>query len=137
MVKAKDIMSTTVTTVHEYANVMEVIKLLVEHNVTGLPVVDDSGRLLGMVTEKDILMLLLYDPNVKGKTVTDLMTTEIVHFEEDENLMSIFESLVKSNFRRVPILSEGLLVGIVSRRDIIKFLSEKARKAQQNDEDES
>ena len=137
MVKAKDIMSTTVTTVHEYANVMEVIKLLVEHNVTGLPVVDDSGRLLGMVTEKDILMLLLYDPNVKGKTVTDLMTTEIVHFDEDENLMSIFESLVKSNFRRVPILSEGLLVGIVSRRDIIKFLSAKARKAQKNDEDES
>ncbi len=137
MVRAKDIMSTTVTTVHEYANVMEVIKLLVDHNVTGLPVVDDSGRLLGMVTEKDILMLLLYDPNVKGKTVTDLMTTEIVHFDEDENLMSIFESLVKSNFRRVPILSEGRLVGIVSRRDIIKFLSAKARKAQKNDEDES
>ena len=137
MVKAKDIMSTTVTTVHEYANVMEVIKLLVEHNVTGLPVVDDSGRLLGMVTEKDILMLLLYDPNVKGKTVTDLMTTEIVHFDEDEDLMTIFESLVQRNFRRVPILSEGRLVGIVSRRDIIKFLSAKARKAQKNDEDES
>ena len=137
MVKAKDIMSATVTTVHEYANVMEVIKLLVEHNVTGLPVVDDSGRLLGMVTEKDILMLLLYDPNVKGKTVTDLMTTEITHFDEDENLMTIFESLVQSNFRRVPILSEGRLVGIVSRRDIIKFLSAKAKKAQKNDEDES
>jgi CBS domain-containing protein len=137
MVKAKDIMSTTVTTVHEYANVMEVIKLLVEHNVTGLPVVDDEGRLLGMVTEKDILMLLLYDPNVKGKTVTDLMTTEITHFDEDENLMSIFESLVRSNFRRVPILSEGRLVGIVSRRDIIKFLSAKAKKAQKKDEDES
>ena len=137
MVRAKDIMSTTVTTVHEYANVMEVIKLLVDHNVTGLPVVDDSGRLLGMVTEKDILMLLLYDPNVKGKTVTDLMTTEIVHFDEDENLMTIFESLVKSNFRRVPILSEGRLVGIVSRRDIIKFLSAKARKAQKKDEEES
>ena len=137
MVKAKDIMSTTVTTVHEYANVMEVIKLLVEHNVTGLPVVDDSGRLLGMVTEKDILMLLLYDPDVKGKTVTDLMTTEIIHFDEDDNLMSIFESLVQSNFRRVPILSEGRLVGIVSRRDIIKFLSAKARKAQNANEDES
>jgi CBS domain-containing protein len=137
MVKAKDIMSATVTTVHEYANVMEVIKLLVENNVTGLPVVDDSGRLLGMVTEKDILMLLLYDPNVKGKTVTDLMTTEIVHFDEDENLMTIFESLVQRNFRRVPILSEGRLVGIVSRRDIIKFLSAKAKRAQKDDEDES
>jgi CBS domain-containing protein len=137
MVKAKDVMSTKVTTVDEYANVMEVIKLLVEHNVTGLPVVDDSGRLLGMVTEKDILILLLYDPDVKSKTVTDLMTTEITHFDEDENLMKIFESLVQSNFRRVPILSEGRLVGIVSRRDIIKFLSTKAKKVQENDEDDS
>jgi CBS domain-containing protein len=137
MIKAKDVMSTKVTTIDEYANVMEVIKLLVEHNVTGLPVVDDAGRLLGMVTEKDILMLLLYDPDVKGKTVTDLMTTEITHFDEDENLMKIFESLVQNNFRRVPILSEGRLAGIVSRRDIIKFLSAKAKKAQQMDEDES
>ncbi|MGD9038998.1 MAG: CBS domain-containing protein [Desulfobacteraceae bacterium] len=137
MVRAKDVMSTKVTTVDEYANVMEVIKLLVEHNVTGLPVVDDSGRLLGMVTEKDILMLLLYDPDVKSKTVTDLMTTEITHFDEDENLMTIFENLVQSNFRRVPILSEGRLVGIVSRRDIIKFLSTKAKRVQKNDEDDS
>jgi CBS domain-containing protein len=136
MVKAKDIMSRKVTTVHEYANVMDVIKLLVDHNVTGVPVVDDAGRLLGMVTEKDILTLLLYDPNVKGKTATDLMTTEIVHFDEDENLMTIFESLVQRNFRRVPILSEGRLVGIVSRRDIIKFLSEKARAAHTNNADE-
>jgi CBS domain-containing protein len=137
MIKAKDVMSTKVTTIDEYANVMEVIKLLVEYNVTGLPVVDDAGRLLGMVTEKDILMLLLYDPDVKGKTVTDLMTTEIVHFDEDENLMKIFESLVQNNFRRVPILSEGRLAGIVSRRDIIVFLSAKAKKGKRNDEEES
>jgi CBS domain-containing protein len=137
MIKAKDVMSTKVTTIDEYAHVMEVIKLLVEHNVTGLPVVDDAGRLLGMVTEKDILMQLLYDPDVKGKTVTDLMTTEIVHFDEDENLMKIFESLVQNNFRRVPILSEGQLVGIVSRRDIIVFLSAKAKKGKKNDEEES
>jgi CBS domain-containing protein len=137
MIKAKDVMSSKVTTIDEYANVMEVIKLLVEHNVTGLPVVDDAGRLLGMVTEKDILMLLLYDPDVKGKTVTDLMTTEIIHFDENENLMKIFESLVQNNFRRVPILSEGRLAGIVSRRDIIKFLSAKAKKAKKNDEEES
>jgi CBS domain-containing protein len=136
MVKAKDIMSSKVTTVHEYANVIDVIKLLVERNVTGVPVVDDADRLLGMVTEKDILMLLLYDPNVKGKTATDLMTTEIVHFDEDENLMTIFESLVQRSFRRVPILSDGHLVGIISRRDIIKFLSEKARASSTNNADE-
>ena len=132
MIKAKHVMSKTVTTVDEYAKIIDVIRLLVERNVTGLPVVDDGGRLLGMVTEKDILMMLLYDPDVKGKTVADLMTTELVYFDEDEDIMKIFEILVKRNFRRVPILSEGRLVGIISRRDIIKFLSERSGGAQKN-----
>lgn len=136
MIKAKHVMSKTVTTVDEYAKIIDVIRLLVERNVTGLPVVDDGGRLLGMVTEKDILMMLLYDPDVKGKTVADLMTTELVYFDEDEDIMKIFEILVKRNFRRVPILSEGRLVGIISRRDIIKFLSERSGGAQKNNRDE-
>ncbi len=136
MIKAKDVMSKTVTTVDEYAKIIDVIRLLVERNVTGLPVVDDGGRLLGMVTEKDILMMLLYDPDVKGKTVADLMTTELVYFDENEDIMKIFEILVKRNFRRVPILSEGRLVGIISRRDIIKFLSERSGGAQKNNRDE-
>ncbi len=136
MVKAKHVMSKTVTTVDEYAKIIDVIRLLVERNVTGLPVVDDGGRLLGMVTEKDILMMLLYDPAVKGKTVADLMTTELVYFDEDEDIMKVFEILVKRNFRRVPILSEGRLVGIISRRDIIKFLSERSGGAQKNNRDE-
>lgn len=127
MIQAKDIMSKSVMTVNENAKIVDVIRLLVENKVTGLPVVSEDGRLFGMVTEKDILKLLLYDPDVKGKTAEDVMTSEIVSCKEDEDLMKIFETLVEFNFRRVPVLSEGRLVGIISRRDIIKFLSEKAK----------
>ena len=125
MISAKDVMSKSVTTVREEANIREVIHLLVEKSVTGMPVVSEDGRLLGIVTEKDILRMLLYDRDVKEKTAADLMTTEIVWFDEDEDLMNIFKSLVEADFRRVPILSNGKLVGIISRADIIKFLSKR------------
>ncbi len=125
MLFAKDIMTKRLLTVTEDAKATDVIRLLVEHKITGLPVVSEDMRLLGMVTEKDILKSLWYSPKIKGSSVADLMTTGTVSFDEDDDLMEVFKSLVQSNFRRVPVLSEGKLVGIISRRDIIKFLSKK------------
>jgi len=134
MVRAKDVMSKRVMTLKPDSRVVDVIRLLAEHKVTGAPVVSDDMHLLGMVTEKDILMMLLYDKNIKTKTVDDLMTKEVISFNEEDDLMEIFKILVENNFRRVPILSNGTLTGIVSRRDIIHFLSERA-KAQQKEEE--
>ena len=126
MFNAKDIMTKEVSTVRQDAKITDVIRLLVQKRITGVPVVSDDMGLLGVVTEKDILKTLRYDPNIKGKSAADLMTNEIISFGENDDLMEVFETLVESNFRRVPILSEGKLVGIVSRRDIIKFLPVKA-----------
>jgi CBS domain-containing protein len=134
MVRAKDVMSKRVMTLKPDSRVVDVIRFLAEHKVTGAPVVSDDMHLLGMVTEKDILMMLLYDKDVKTKTVSDLMTKEVISFAEEDDLMEIFKILVENNFRRVPILSNGTLTGIVSRRDIIHFLSERA-KAQQKEEE--
>ena len=127
MVRAKDVMSKRVMTLKPDSRVVDVIRLLAENEVTGAPVVSDDMHLLGMVTEKDILMMLLYDKNIKTKTVADLMTKEVISFTEEDDLMEIFKVLVENNFRRVPILSNGKLTGIISRRDIIHFLSEKAK----------
>ncbi len=132
MFSAKDIMTEEVSTVRQDAKITDVIRLLVRKRITGVPVVSEDMRLLGVVTEKDILQTLRYDPNIKAKSAADLMTSEIVSFGENDGLMEVFESLVESNFRRVPILSEGKLVGIVSRRDIIKFLSAKAAESKQD-----
>ena len=126
MIRAKSIMSKKVTTVAEDANIRHVMRLLSENQVTGLPVVSDDMTLLGIVTEKDILEELLYGKNVKSKTAGDLMTADIVSFDEDEDLMTIFRTLVEDNFRRVPIVSDGKLTGIISRRDIINFLSQRS-----------
>jgi CBS domain-containing protein len=129
MIRAKHIMSKKIMTVTEGAKIRHVMKLLSENRVTGLPVVSEDMTLLGIVTEKDILKVLLYGKDIKSKTAGDLMATDVVSFEEDEDLMTIFKTLVKGNFRRVPILSGGKLTGIISRRDIINFLSEKSNEA--------
>ena len=125
MIRAKNVMSRRVTTVTEGVNIKYVMRLPAEKKVTGVPVVSEDMHLLGIITEKDILKALLYGKDVKNKTAGELMTTQIVTFEEDEDLMSIFKTLVEGSFRRVPILSNGRLTGIVSRRDIINFLFEK------------
>lgn len=124
MYRAKKIMSKDLATVSRDARIQDVIRLLVEHRITGLPVVDDDMYLLGMVTEKDVLRML-YESHGQSAAVEDLMTSDIVCFDEDDQLIDVFKCLVENNFRRVPILSQGQLVGIVSRRDIVEFLFSK------------
>ena len=105
------------------------------NNITGLPVVDDEGVLVGIVTEKDILVLLcnrLEDTGMDravGK-VGEFMTRHVVCFQPEDSLSDIAECLSTNNFRRVPILDNGKLVGIISRRDVIRYI----RDLQQQDE---
>lgn len=125
MIRAKNVMSRKITTVTEGVNLKHVMRLLAENKITGVPVVSEDMHLLGIITEKDILKALLYGKDVRNKTAGELMTTDLVTFEEDEDLMTVFKTLVEGSFRRVPILSNGRLTGIVSRRDIINFLFER------------
>ncbi len=125
MYKAKDVMCRDVVTIKQDASIKDIIKLLVEHKVTGLPIVDEEMCILGVVTEKDVLKML-HASHGRSTSVSHLMTTDIVSFDENDDLMNVYECLVENNFRRVPILSQGKLVGIVSRRDIIRFLFERA-----------
>ena len=123
MVKASEVMSGSVLIATPDMTLSDVIKLLVKNNVTGLPVVDDDMNLLGVVTEKDILKVL-YNKE-KRKSVQDLMSKNVVSFDENEDLIKIFKCLVENSFRRVPVTSSGKLVGVISRSDIIRFLHER------------
>jgi CBS domain-containing protein len=135
MVSAKDVMSPDVMTIREDTKMKDIIRLLVQHRITGLPVVSEDNRLLGMVTEKDILKIL-YERQPNVTSAADLMSSNISSFDENDNLMEVFKALVENNYRRVPILSEGKLAGIISRADIIRFISSQAGKpAQDKSED--
>ena len=119
--KAKDIMSRNLITVKKNTSVFEAIQTLVEHQITGLPVVESGWVLEGIVTEKDFLRLI-NEATADEKTVAQVMTTQVISFQEEDSVEDICTSLIKNNFRRVPILKGNKLVGIISRRDVIKFI---------------
>ena len=118
MFKAKEIMKTGVITVKRKTGIYEAIRILVKNNITGLPVVNDDMTLAGVISEKDVLRLL-YDMEDKPGNVEDFMTKDVISFDQEDSLIDVTESLIKNDFRRVPILEEGKLVGILSRKDVI------------------
>jgi len=121
MFEAKLIMETRLITVNRQTPIYEAIRIMVENNITGLPIVDDDMILRGIITEKDVLSLL-YNIEDRADKVEDFMTKGIVSFDQEDSLIDIAESFIKNHFRRVPIVAQGKLVGIVSRKDIIKYI---------------
>jgi CBS domain-containing protein len=119
MLRARDIMSKNVISVQRDLPILEAVKLLVENNISGLPVVEDDMTLAGILSEKDVVELFYDSEQVENKTVEDYMTYPAVHFEDNNALLNICDFLVKNIFRRIPVTSDGKLVGIISIQDIL------------------
>jgi CBS domain-containing protein len=126
MVTAREIMSTNVITVARDEDIHEAIRLMVKNNVTGLPVVNPDGTIAGVITEKDVLDLLYEIRDRPGKA-EDYMTQNVVCFNSDANVADIAANFRNNHFRRVPILENGRLVGIVSRKDVIRYIRDHLR----------
>ncbi len=121
MFSVKNAMKTNVVTVKKETPVYDAIRLLLDNHITGLPVVDDDNHLVGIITEKDVLKLLY--ANIKDEsTVEQFMTKNVVTFNECDNLTDIAECFIHNHFRRVPILKNDRLVGILSKKDIIAYI---------------
>jgi len=135
MITAKQLMSTSVITISPDEDIYEAMRMMALNNITGLPVIEDDGTLLGIITEKDILVLLysnLEDPDMDRVvgTVGQFMTRHVISFGPEDSLANIGECLSTNDFRRVPILYDGKLIGIISRKDVIRYI----RDLQQQDE---
>ena len=120
MLKARDIMITDIICVKKDTPVYEALKLLREKHITGVPVVDDDMALLGVFSEKDVISLLYYaHGDEEEKVVGDFMTQSSIYFDQEEDLLNICDCLITHSFRRVFITSDGKVVGLISRADII------------------
>lgn len=128
MLKAKDIMTEDVVSVKKDTPIYEALELLAKYNITGIPVVRDDMILVGVLSEKDVLRLFYARDEEEEQTVNDFMTQPAVHFDEKESLLDICDCLTNNYFRRVPVTSEGKLVGIISRKDIITYILQSRRK---------
>ncbi len=120
----RDIMTSEVLTVLPSASVLEALTLVVDRGVSGLPVVDASRRIVGVVTEKDLLELFYED----RETVGDLMTPDPVSVGVEEPLHEVVDIMMTHDFRRVLIHDGGgRLVGLISRADVMPAILEVLR----------
>ena len=107
--------------------------LLLRHHVSGLPVVDRSGQLVGVITENDILQLLL-QPEEQAYRVADYMTPYIESVDVDDCLIHVAEMFMNLHVRRFPVLRDGRLVGILARRDLVRYFHDLRRRAEISEE---
>lgn len=139
--QAQDVMTTKVVAVAPDTPVTEIAKLLVERQISGVPVVSEERRLLGIVSEGDLIhglgqegarrswwLDLIASPQTRakeylkshGRLASDVMTREVVSVTPDTPLSEIARLLEERRIKRVPVLQDSELVGIVSRADLLR-----------------
>ena len=117
--KAAEIMTTTVITARKDMLLTDVIKLLLRWHISGLPVVDETNHVIGIISEHD-LMNFAFSGEAGDTRVEEAMTRDVVAFGPDTDVETLVLCCAQKRIRRVPIVKDGVLVGIVSRRDILR-----------------
>lgn len=121
MLTAGEIMATNVRTVHPNTSVEDAIELLLSLQVSGLPVTDDNGRLVGVITEFAMLAVT-YDRGVCRHTVSQHMTRDVISVDVADPVKRVADLCIVHRVRRVPVMQNGRLVGIIARRDVLQAL---------------
>jgi CBS domain-containing protein len=117
---ARDIMTSKVCTIRPEASAQEAAQLLSQKRISGLPVVNPDGKIIGIVTEADIISKV----NQEGLLVADIMSHEVIAVDEETSVSEIASLLTKRRIKRVPVVQKGKLVGIVSRADIVNAVAQ-------------
>jgi CBS domain-containing protein len=123
MLTAGAIMTTNIVTSRPNVSIEAAIDTLLSQEISGLPVTDDDGRLVGVITEF-ALLAVAYDRRVKNHTVSQHMTRDIIAVDIDDPISRVADLCIVHRVRRVPVMKDGRLVGIISRRDVLRALIE-------------
>jgi CBS domain-containing protein len=111
--KVEDVMTTGVITVTETQTKQQAARLLSQHRISGLPVVNADNVVIGVVSEYDII-------SKEGQTVGEIMTRGVISITPDTDLEEVSHLLVHERIKRLPVIDQGRLVGIVSRADLVR-----------------
>ncbi len=123
--RVRDFMVTNLHVVNPDTEIMTAVQGLVDHNISGLLVVDQDGQLAGILTERDCINVALqagyFDEG--GGRVCHFMTADVRTVDADTALMDIADAFTRNSFRRFPVMENGKLVGLIARRDILRALT--------------
>jgi CBS domain-containing protein len=111
--KVRDVMTTRVITITQEQSKQQGARLLLQYRISGLPVVNDDNVVVGVVTEYDVI-------GKEGQTVRDIMTRGVISVTPDTDLEEASRILVHERIKRLLVLDQGRLVGIVSRADLVR-----------------
>jgi len=118
--KARDLMTRPVISARKNASVRDISLQLLGGLFSGMPVTDDYGKVIGMVTEFDILAQIEKGNELTKLTAGDIMTKNVLTADVNASIESIIKIVLDKNVIRLPVTEEGKLVGVIARCDIIK-----------------
>lgn len=124
LITAKDIMQSPVVAATPRASLRDLAARLVTNEFSGMPVADVDGRVIGVITEADIIRALLEGKRLENLTAGEVMTGPALTVDAKTPLEEVMECLVEHRIVRVPVIADGKLVGIIARRDLIRALIE-------------
>ncbi len=122
----RDYMATKLITITPEMEILRAACILTENKISGAPVVDQSGKLVGIITERDYLRVVLdagYYQNYGGQ-VKNFMSKDVITVTPDESIMTIAKRFMDNAHRRYPVLENDQLVGQISRRDVMRVLEQ-------------
>jgi CBS domain-containing protein len=127
--RAADIMTQPVVTIAPGALLVDAMKLLLRHHLGSLPVVNSADEMIGIISQYDIMNFAL-SGTAADTRVEEAMSTEVISFPPEAEMSAVMQCLVSRRLHRVPIVKDSRVVGIVSRRDVLRemlFLYSKYR----------
>ena len=122
----KDHMATEVVTLHPEMEILRAAQVLISCDISGAPVLDQHGRLIGILTERDCLKVALHAGyhGEPGGLVRDYMSAVPESVAPDNTILELAEKFINGDYRRYPVLDGGRLVGLISRRDVMRAMGQ-------------
>ncbi len=127
MFKAKHIMNSKILSVDPDDTVDHAVLLMVKHRISGLPVVDKTGCLVGVISEFDVLELICDCCDEKDK-VSHYMSSDVWTVDEDVSWIKVADTFRSGHMRRLPVTKDAKLVGIITRHDLIRTIQDARRR---------
>ena len=120
----RDYMATELVTLEPEQDLLAAANMLIEHDISGAPVVDGDGRMIGILTERDCLQAALQAEyyGTRGGLVREFMSVDVESVAPNESILKIAAMFIKGSYNRYPVVEDGRLVGQISRLDVMRAL---------------